>query len=183
MKIGIISGSIRQGNRTEGVARWVKRLADAHGGADFELVELADLDIPLLTSSVVPGAAGRQYESAAVRRWSRLVDDCDGFIFVTPEYNHGVPGAFKNAFDSLGPEWTGKPVAFVSHGADGGVRAVEQWRQIVANMQMPGVRQALALSMFTEFADGDVAPNERRADELNTLLEQLLDLTRKLRAA
>src|SRR5690242_20759724 len=49
------------------------------------------------------------------------------FIFVTPEYNHGVPGAFKNAFDSLGHEWVGKPVAFVSHGSVCGVRSVEQW--------------------------------------------------------
>ena len=59
-----------------------------------------------------------------------------GFVSDTPEYNHGVPGAFKNAVDSLGPEWVGKAVGFVSYGADGGVRCVEHWRAIVASFQM-----------------------------------------------
>ncbi|WP_324617852.1 NADPH-dependent FMN reductase [Mycolicibacterium diernhoferi] len=112
-----------------------------------------------------------------VRRWGQAVDACDGFIFVTPEYNHGVPGAFKNAVDSLGPEWFGKTVGFVSYGADGGVRAVEQWRQIVANMQMFDVRAQVALSLFSEFGPGGFTPAGRRPGELSVLLDQLITLT------
>ena len=75
--------------------------------------------------------------------------------FVTPEYNHGVPGGFKNAVDTLGPEWVGKPVSFIGHGAVGGVRAIEQWRQILANFSMPMTRAELNFNLFLDWADGD----------------------------
>ncbi|MEI2776747.1 MAG: NAD(P)H-dependent oxidoreductase [Tetrasphaera sp.] len=151
MKIGIIIGSIREGRAAEAVATWVLDHAQAHGGADFELVDLLKFDVPLLTSATVPGAANKQYDDERVTHWSQAIDSFDGFIFVTPEYNHGVPGAFKNAFDSLGNEWAGKTVGFVSYGAESGVRAVEHWRQIVANFHMAAVRQQVSVSRFLEF--------------------------------
>lgn len=174
MKIGIIIGSIREDRLGAGVASWVLEGAQAHGGAQFEIVDLKSFDLPLLSGPTVPGAANKQYDDERVTRWSKTIDSYDAFIFVTPEYNHSVPGAFKNAFDSLGSEWFAKPVAFVSYGADNGVRAVEHWRQIVANMNMWGVRQQVSFSLFTEFAASDLTPEERRAGELTTLLDQLL---------
>ncbi|GAB6897417.1 NADPH-dependent FMN reductase [Kineosporia succinea] len=177
MKIGIIVGSVRDGaRRTEAIAKWVLAATDGRTDAEFELIDLKAFDVPLLTSSVVPAAAGKKYESANVQRWSEAVDAVDGFIFVTPEYNHGVPGAFKNAFDSLGAEWASKPVGFVSFGADGGIRAVEQWRQIVANFHMVDVRAQVALSMFfdVEPSTQEFAPMERRQGEVAGLLEQLV---------
>ena len=131
--------------------------------------------------ATVPGAANKVYDSPEVTAWSQAVDACDGFIFVTPEYNHSVPGAFKNAFDSLGSEWGGKTVAFVSYGAESGVRAVEHWRQIVSNFSMVDVRQQVSVSRFVEFGPDGFTPNDRRADEFQTLLGQLLPLTAKLR--
>lgn len=181
MKIAIIIGSIREGRAAEAMATWVHEQAQAHGGAEFALVDLKEFDVPLLTSATVPGAANKQYDDERVTRWSQAIDSYDGFIFVTPEYNHGVPGALKNAFDSLGNEWAGKTVGFASYGAESGVRAVEQWRQIVANFQMVDARQQLSVSRFTEFDGTTFTPNERRAGELATLLDQLLDLTGKLR--
>ena len=89
------------------------------------------------------------------------------------------PGAFKNAVDSLGPEWAGKTVAFVSYGADGGVRATEHWRQIVANFQMVGVRGTVALFNFMEFEDGALVPFERREAEAGVMLDQLIAATAK----
>jgi len=180
MKIGIVIGSIREGRKGELVAQWIERAAAARDGVEVAVLDLKEFGVPLLTSATVPGAANRRYDSAEVTRWSQAVDACDGFVFVTPEYNHGVPGAFKNAVDSLGPEWTGKTVAFASYGADGGVRAVEQWRQIVANFRMVGVRAQVSLSLFTEFNDQGLALQERRSGELATLLDQLLDLTARL---
>lgn len=175
MKIGIIIGSIRQGRKGESVARWVESVASKRSEAEFEILDLKKFDIPLLTSPKVPGAANRQYESENVRRWGAAIDACDGFIFVTPEYNHSVPGAFKNAVDSLGPEWTKKAVGFVSYGASNGIRAVEHWRQIVANFQMYGVRAQVEMSTFAEFdSEGNVTPAERREGELGTLLDQLI---------
>lgn len=177
MTIGIITGSIRDGRAGADVGRWVAEHAARHTDTRFEILDLKTFDVPLLTAAVPPAMADRQYDSEQVRRWGQAVDACDGFIFVTPEYNHGVPGAFKNAVDSLGPEWFGKTVGFVSYGADGGVRAVEQWRQIVANMQMFDVRAQVALSLFGEFGPGGFTPAGRRPGELSVLLDQLITLT------
>ena len=146
------------------------------------MLELADFDVPLLTSATVPGAANKQYDSPQVTAWSQAIDALDGYIFVTPEYNHGVPGGFKNAFDSLGSEWARKPVAFVSYGADNGVRAVEHWRQIVANFHMVGVRQQVSLSRFREFGDDGLALLDRRDGELDTLFDQLESMAATLAA-
>jgi NAD(P)H-dependent FMN reductase len=143
----------------------------------FELVELASYELPLLSEPTVPGAAHRQYETPQTIRWGQKVDELDGFVWVTPEYNHGVPAAMKNALDVLYPEWNHKTVAFVSYGADGGVRAVEQWRAIVANVMMYDVRGQVALSTFADFEDGRLAAQDRREGELKTMLDQLVALT------
>ena len=180
MRIGIIVGSIREGRSGAAVGTWVAEQAAGRADAQFELIDLKTFDVPLLTSATVPAAAKKQYESENVQRWSAAIDACDGFIFVTPEYNHGVPGALKNAVGSLGSEWFGKTVGFVSYGADGGVRAVEQWRQIVANFQMLDVRAQVSLSLFTEFGADGFTPLERRAGELAGLLDQLITLTAKV---
>lgn len=90
------------------------------------------------------------------------------------------PGALKNAVDVLGPEWVGKAIGFVGYGSAGGVRAVEQWRQIAGNLSMVDVRQQLDLSLFTEFNEAGFAPNARREGELGTLLDQLTDMARRL---
>ncbi len=175
MRIGIVIGSIRDGRKGEGVGRWVEAAAHGRDDAEYELIDLKQFDVPLLTSATNPAAAGRQYESEHVQRWSAAIDACDAFVFVTPEYNHGVPGALKNAVDSLGPEWTGKPVAFVSYGSAGGVRAVEQWRQIVANFQMVDVRAQVTLSLFTDFdREGAVTSADRQASDLAALLDALV---------
>ena len=102
------------------------------------------------------------------------MDACDGYVFVTAEYNHSVPGTMKNAFDSLFGEWAGKPVAFVSYGADGGVRAVEHWRQIVGNLSMTDIRNQVALNIFGEDVEnGELAPREHKQAALTRALSDL----------
>ena len=182
MKIGIIVGSIREACNGDTVGQWVAAAAKRRSDAQFELLDLKSFEVPLLTAATLPAMANKQYDSPSVTRWSQAVDACDGFVFVTAEYNHGVPGAFKNAVDSLGPEWTGKTVAFVSYGADGGVRAVEQWRQIIVNFQMLDVRAQVSLSLFTEFGPDGLTPLDRRDGELTTLLDQLIALTTQVAA-
>lgn len=174
MKIGIIVGSVRSVRKGEDVAQWVLQAAAGRSDADFEIIDLRSFDVPVLTAATLPAVANRQYDSPQVTAWGRAVDACDGFVFVTPEYNHGVPGAFKNAVDSLGPEWVGKTVAFVSYGADGGVRAVEHWRAVVANFYMVDVRGHVALSVFTDFGEAGFAPLDRRAGEVAAMLDQLV---------
>ncbi|MFC7456003.1 NADPH-dependent FMN reductase [Brachybacterium sp. GCM10030267] len=182
MKLSIIIGSVRDGRKGGRVAEWLAPIArDRASEAAFEVIDLKEFDLPILTSATVPGAARKQYEDERVQRWSAAIDDCDGFVFVTPEYNHGVPGAFKNAFDSLGTEWSEKPVAFVSYGADKGIRAVEQWRTIISNFHMIDVRTQLALSVFTDFGeDGTFAPSESAAKKAGALVDDLVKATSRI---
>lgn len=181
MKIGIIVGSTRPGRLGSKVGQWVLEEAKQHSGAEFELVEIADYDLSLFGEATPPGMANRQYENPNTAAWSRTIDGFDGFVFVTPEYNHSVPAAMKNAVDVLAPEWGDKAVAFVAYGADGGVRAVEHWRTIVANMSLYAVRPQLSLNLFTEFGAEGFEPSERRQGELKAQLDTLIELTGKLR--
>lgn len=179
MKIGIVIGSVRKGRKGEQVARWVHSIASQRESVEYDLVDLADFDLQILTDPTVPGAANRQYSDPATQRWGREIDSYDGFVFVTPEYNHGIPGAFKNAFDSIYPEWNHKGLVLVSYGADSGVRAVEHWRTVAANALLHVARGQLSMSTFDEFAeDGTFQPNDRREGELNGCLDQLEALTR-----
>ena len=185
MKIAIVVGSTRPGRKGSTVGRWVHDHAlqrdDVPWNVEFDLLELDSFDLPLLEEPTVPAAADREYETPQTRRWSEAVDSYDGFVFVTPEYNHGVPAAMKNALDVLGPEWAHKAVGFVSYGADGGVRAVEHWRTIVANVMMADVRAQLSLLVFEDWKDGEFRPLPRREDELDTMLDQLVAMTEAVR--
>ena len=176
MKIGIVLGSTRPGRLGTAVAEWVAKQAVGRD-TDYEIVDVADFDLDLLDDPVVPGAANRQYASDKTKRWGARIDELDGFVWVTPEYNHGVPAALKNAFDVLGPEWQKKAIAFVAYGADGGVRAVEQWRTVVANMSMLDARTQLSLSLFTDFGELGFVPSDRRDGELGVLFDELEQLT------
>ncbi len=184
MKIGIINGSIRGTRNTEPVSKYAHEIAAKRGGDfEYEYVDLAEYNVPLLTTDVHPMVANKDHEDPNVQKWSDKIDSLDAFIFVTPEYNHGVPGGFKNAFDVLGPEWVGKPVAFIGHGAVGGVRAIEQWRQIVANFSMPVVRAELNFNLFFDWVDGEFSPADRHPEEINGMLDQLEQLVTTHRAS
>lgn len=181
MKIAIILGSTRPGRLGEQVAHWVLDRAREREDAEYELVDLRDHDLDLLNEPTVPGSAKRQYENPKTVRWSQKIDEFDGYVFVTPEYNHGVPAALKNAFDVLYPEWMHKGAALVSYGADGGVRAVEHWRTILAAAQMHVVRGQVSFSTMLEVTKGEdggvFTPAERRPKEIRNVLAQLTKLT------
>ncbi|PLA14207.1 NADPH-dependent FMN reductase [Corynebacterium riegelii] len=168
--IGVFLGSVREGRFGEVVANWVMEKAHNREGFEYTLLDLREFDVPHLVATTPPGAANKQYEDPAVTRWSQAVDACDGYIFVTPEYNHSVPGTMKNAVDSLGAEWRGKPVAFVGYGADSAIRAVEHWRVIVANFSMFDIRNQVALSIFDDVKDGAFAPRDVKVESLETVL-------------
>ena len=185
MRIAVIVGSTRPGRKGTTVGHWVddhaRKRDDVPGRVEFDLLELEDFDLPLLDEPMVPAAADREYETPQTRVWSEAIDRYDGFVFVTPEYNHGVPAAMKNAVDVLGPEWAHKAVAFVSYGANGGVRAVEQWRTILANLKVSDVRAQVALMAFDDWKDGEFRPLDRREQELDTMLDDLVELAEAVR--
>lgn len=148
--------------------------AQATGEATYELIDLRSFNVPMLTSGTHPMMANKQYDSAEVQAWSDAVDACDAYIFVTPEYNHGVPGALKNAVDCLGPEWVEKTVAHVGYGSVGGVRAIEQWRQVFGNFSAFSLRTEVNLSLFADFKDmKEFAPTDQNLEQVKTLIKDL----------
>ncbi len=132
MNIVIVSGSIRQGRGTPQVAEWVKATAEKlETDAEFTLVDLLELHLPLFDESESPQANPDRTVGPVVGKWLDILENADGIIFVTPEYNHGIPGALKNAIDLIDNQIVHKPVAIVSHGVMGGARSNEQLRLVV----------------------------------------------------
>ncbi|HEY0374701.1 MAG TPA: NAD(P)H-dependent oxidoreductase, partial [Amnibacterium sp.] len=123
LKIAIILGSTRPGRNGAAVAEWVLGRAGSREGADYELIDLKDFPLPHLDEAMPPSMG--QYAGEHTRRWAETIAKYDGFVFVTPEYNHSTSGVLKNAIDYLYGEWNNKAAAFVSYGALSGARAVE----------------------------------------------------------
>src|SRR5262245_14690982 len=172
-KIGIILGSTRPNRNGEQVARWVLDIASQRTDAEFELVDLLDYPLPHLDEPLPPSLG--QYAHDHTKAWAAKVASCDGYVMVTPEYNHSTSGVLKNAIDYLYAEWHNKGVGFVSYGSAGGARAAEHLRLIVAELQMADVRQQVALSLFTEFENFSAfKPSEFSVQALNNLLDQVI---------
>jgi NAD(P)H-dependent FMN reductase len=177
-RIGIIVGSTRPNRRGGLVGAWVFEHALARGDAEYELLDLTEIDLPMLDESE-PAAMG-SYHQAHTRAWSQTVASFDGFVFVTPEYNHSIPGALKNAIDYLFAEWNDKAAGFVSYGINGGVRATEHLRQVCAEVKLAGVRGTVALSVFEEFEGagpvdiGVFAPGQRQSIALDRMFDDVL---------
>jgi NAD(P)H-dependent FMN reductase len=172
-RIGIILGSTRPNRNGEQVAQWVYEIASRRGDAEFELVDLRDYPLPHLDEPLPPSMG--QYQNEHTRQWADKIASFDGFIFVTPEYNHSTSGVLKNAIDYLFAEWNNKAVGFVSYGGVGGARAAEHLRLIAGELQMADVRQQVALSLLTEFENFSVfKPGEYNLAALDTLLDQVI---------
>jgi NAD(P)H-dependent FMN reductase len=172
-RIGIILGSTRPNRNGEQVARWVLENATRRGDAEFELVDLRDYPLPHLDEPMPPSMG--QYQQEHTKQWADKIGSFDGFVIVTPEYNHGTSGVLKNAIDYLYAEWNNKAVGFVSYGGVGGARAAEHLRLVAGELQMADVRQQVALSMITEFENFSVfKPGAYNVDALGVLLDQVI---------
>jgi len=172
LKIGVVTGSTRPNRNSPAVAEWVVSRAAGRERAEYEVVDISQWRLPLLDEPV-PASAGR-YSHEHTRRWAAEVDRFDGFVFITPEYNHGLPAALKNAIDFVFAEWGNKAAGFVSYGSAYGVRAVEQLRLVLAEVSVATVRAQVMLSLFEDFRDfHEFAPGERHEASLTTMLDQL----------
>jgi NAD(P)H-dependent FMN reductase len=174
LTIAVVLGSTRPGRNSEAVGRWVLEHAQRRGGAQFELIDIARHDLPMLDEPM-PAIHGK-YRHPHTREWSATIAPFDGFIFVTPEYNRSVPAALKNAIDYLYEEWTDKAAAFVSYGGDaGGARAVEHLRGIMGEVHVATVRAHVALSIHEDFEDFKTfRPRPKHVTVLDQLLDQVL---------
>jgi NAD(P)H-dependent FMN reductase len=173
LKIAIILGSTRPNRNGEAVARWVQDLTQKRTDAHFELVDIRDFDLPLLDEPVPPSQG--KYSQPHTKAWAAKIAAFDAFVFVTPEYNHGISGALKNAIDFLYAEWNNKAAGFVSYGSAMGVRSVEQLRLVMGELQVADVRNQVMLSLYTDFENfSEFKPHPRHEPALNTMLDQLI---------
>ncbi|MFI7403785.1 NADPH-dependent FMN reductase [Streptomyces sp. NPDC049541] len=180
LRIGIILGSTRPGRRGESIASWVLDTARAHGGADYELVDLAQHRLGNLDEGGNP--THQRYEHPHTRAWSALIDDFDGFVFLVPEYNHSFPGALKNALDYVYREWNDKAAGIISYGGwAAGVRAAEALRLVLAELQVATVRAQPAIALLPAFATGSFVPAEGLADAVGGMLDQVIAWSGALR--
>lgn len=173
IRIAIVTGSTRPGRLNESVARWVYEIAQKRSDAEFELVDIAEYDLPLLDEPVPPSQG--QYSKTHTKAWAAKIASFDGYVFVSPEYNHGISGALKNAIDFLFAEWNNKVAGFVSYGSAGGARAVEHLRLVMAEVMIATVRAQVMLSLFTDFENFTrFRPDARHEESLNTVFDQVI---------
>jgi NAD(P)H-dependent FMN reductase len=144
LQIGVILGSTRVGRFADKPAEWVMDLGRKCEGVTFELVDLRDYPMPFFDQPKSP--LREPSENEVAQRWARKVRDLDGFIFVTGEYNHGIPAVLKNALDHVYAEFNRKPATFVGYGNAGGARAIEQLRSMLVELQVAPLRGAVHLS-------------------------------------
>jgi len=173
--IKIIVGSIRPNRFGPQVANWVADLAKEHTDATFEIIDLADVKLPFLDEPQPP-ATEETYVQEHTKAWAQTIGEADGFVFITPEYNHGVAPSLKNAIDFLGKEWYYKPVSFVSYGADaGGVRAVEHLRGTAAWLRMYDMHDVVCIPNYWSQlgADGGFTPTDDQTASAHRLLENI----------
>jgi len=173
LKIAVILGSTRPGRNGKAVAEWVYDVAKQRDDAEYELVDIAEYALPHL-DEIVPPSLG-QYSQPHTLAWANKIASFDGFVFVTPEYNHSTSGALKNAIDFLYAEWNNKAAGFVSYGSAGGTRAVEHLRLVMAELQVADVRAQVALSLFTDFENfSNFTPAPHHEPALGVVLDQVL---------
>ncbi len=186
MRIAIIVGSTRPGRRGANVGAWVHSTAGQHpanqaGIVEFTIVDLVDFALPVLDEPV-PAAFGT-YANEHTKRWSEVIESFDGYVFVTSEYNRGVPGALKNAVDFLYPEWHDKPAGLVGYGVHGARVAMAQWRVIMSELKLAVVPTEVGLLMFDDFTFDDptdptdlgtVEPAPRQAELVHKMLDEII---------
>ncbi len=170
LNIGIIQGSVREGRNGNAVAAWILDFANKRDDANYELVDLADYNLPLLGSKFRADDADEH-----IKAWSEKMASFDGYILITPEYNHAVGGALKNALDYLNPELNNKAAGFVGYGSLGGTRAHENLRLILGELQVADVRTAVTFSLMADFVNfSEFKPHDYHEPNVNLMFDQVL---------
>ena len=154
LKLEVVVVSTRPGRVGPSIAAWFDAFARRHGKFDVELVDLAEVNLPLLDEPAHPRL--KKYQHDHTKRWSAQVAAADAYAFVTPEYNYGAPATLINALDFLFQEWSYKPACFVSYGGQsGGVRAVQMVKPILTTLKVMPIPEAVAIPFFGQHRDAD----------------------------
>jgi NAD(P)H-dependent FMN reductase len=159
MKLLVVIGSVRNGRAGPAVAKMVTNQLDSIN-SDYEVADLKELDLPFVNQELIPSASNKKYDDERVQKWSKMVDEADAYIFVTPEYNHGPPASLKNALDWLYSEWHNKPIALVGYGGMGATRAMHQLRANMLRVKLFPLAE-IPIPGFKDYIKEGVLINER----------------------
>jgi len=170
----VIVGSIRPGRAGQPIADWFIDRANAHGGFEIDVADLAEIRLPLMEEPNHPRL--REYTSEHTRDWSARIDRADAIVFITPEYNYGYPATIKNAIDYLHQEWKDKAAGFVSYGGiAAGTRAVQQLKQVLTTLKMVPVFESVNIPFHAQFIrDGQFHANDVLEQAATAMLDELL---------
>lgn len=189
MKLLIIIGSIRPNRFSIKPATWIYQEAQKLPGVEVELVDLLDYPLPFYDEAMTPAMLKGNYTNEMAKKWAAKMGEGDGYIIVTPEYDHSMPAVLKNALDWVYYEWNKKPVGFVSFGSVGGARAVEQLRLVVVEVEMAPIKRAIHIpgllvrEMRQKPLDEAVKALETLNDMAQIFFEDLLWWTKALKTA
>ena len=184
VNIKLIIGSTRPNRFGPQIAKWLEEQSKNIKGATFEVVDVQELGLPLLDEPKPPLMG--DYQNAHTKSWAKIVGDSDGFVFVTPEYNHSPSPALTNAIDFLGAEWGAKPAALASYGADaGGARAIEHLRQIVGNLHMYDISESVSIANYWGQLgeDGMFSATEDQDERAQKMLTKLVFWATEMKAS
>ncbi|SEL38296.1 NAD(P)H-dependent FMN reductase [Carnobacterium iners] len=174
LKIGIITGSTRPNRKSLKIAEELKKWADKREDALYEVVDIADYNLPMYNEPIA-ALYSQDYQTPEAIPWAEKINSLDGFIFVVPEYNHGLPSALKNAIDYLCHEYGNKVAGSVTYGSQGGIRAGEVLRLVLGGLHVAVISTSLALSILTDFdSEDNFIPEEIHQTIFNKLLDRLL---------
>ncbi len=181
-KLIMIIASTRPGRVGKPVAEWFYSEAEAHGGFELEVADLAEIGLPFMDEPNHPRL--HDYTHQHTKDWSARIDSADAFVFVTPEYNYGFSAPLKNAIDFLHYEWEYKPVGLVSYGGvSAGTRSAQMIKQVVTTLKMTPVFEAVSIPFVAQFLDDEnrIQPNEVMEGAAKAMLNELVRLEAVLR--
>jgi len=164
LKLHIVVGSIREGRHADGVLRWLTPIAKAHDAFEVEVIDLREWPLPMFqeTMATIGDFRNPTYSQPIVKKWNQKMAEGDAFLFVTPEYNHSVPGVLKNAIDSVfaGSSLRHKPAGMVGYSTSiaGGARAVEHLAQVVFEQEMHALRNMVLIPQVMQAFDKEGTP-------------------------
>ncbi len=182
-KLSVIIGSTRSGRAGVPVAKWAYSEAVSHGAFDVEMLDLAEFNLPLLDEPKHPRL--QQYEHEHTKRWSATIGPADAFLFVTPEYDYFTSAALVNALQFLSVEWHYKAAGIVSYGGiSGGLRATQELRQLIGNLNMMAIPQTVPVPFFSKFINEEkiFVPEQPVIDGLKLTLDELAKWSKALKS-
>jgi NAD(P)H-dependent FMN reductase len=175
----VIIASTRPGRAGLPVGQWIAAYAGKRGDFQVEIIDLAELHLPLYDEPAHPRA--RRYTREHTQRFSEIIDRADAFVIVFPEYNHSFNAALKNALDYLFHEWAHKPVGLVSYGGiAAGARAAQAVKPVLNALYLTPVPEAVLIPLVQSFLNGEGAelrfvPNTEIETGTDLMLDALAD--------